>query len=288
MEKQKNLNRKWLEKITIVFTLALGINRFAGVIRNYYFEWLETLSLDEGVNHICLYLGHTCYVFALLLFAWAVIGDRKYILSFTKNKFSSNLKYLLLGGLTGFGLMGICVGAAFLNGDIVIKAASNPNILLFLFAAVAVFIQSSSEEVQARAFTFGKLDGEGVPAKYAIFVSSFFFTFLHMTNPGFSPIAMFMLFGFGVLTALSLYYFKNIWFPFGFHMMWNFAQDFIFGLPNSGKPSSISILGSTINKSSFFYDEEFGIEGSLMCLLVMTVSCIITVFIGRYFNSKNK
>ena len=40
-EKENNPNRRWIEKAIIVFTLALGINRFPGIIRNYYFDWLE-------------------------------------------------------------------------------------------------------------------------------------------------------------------------------------------------------------------------------------------------------
>lgn len=49
---------------------------------------------------------------------------------------------------------------------------------------------------------------------------------------------------------------------FAAHAMWNFTQDFIFGLPDSGKPAAVSIFNTTVSSSSFFYDKDFGIEGS--------------------------
>lgn len=178
-------------------------------------------------------------------------------------------------------MMGICVFAASVNGNLEIRPSASVNIPLFLFAAFAVLLQSSTEEIESRGFVFGKMNGEGVPVVTAAAVSAFYFAFFHATNPGFGLLPFAVIFSSGMLFALSVYYFRNIWFTFTVHMMWNFSQDFIFGLPDSGIQSAVSVFNTTVKGSSFFYDEVFGIEGSPMAILVMAVTCVIVVIVGR-------
>ena len=288
MNKQNNSFRKWIDKAVIVFLIAYGMHYFAYFIRARYLTWVQNLPLDEGIAHILLYFGHLFFLTGWLLYAEAIKEDRKYILSFCKGKFSDNLKNFLIGCLIGFVMMGICIAGAVIHGDISLQQTSSPNPLVFVFAAIGVMIQSSIEEIESRSFVFGKMFNEGVPFKYAMLISSFFFAYLHAANPGFSYLALLMLFSFGVLCVLCLRYFGNIWLPCGIHTMWNFSQDFIFGLPNSGKPSSISILSSTINGSGFFYDKEFGIEGCIMCLIVYLIACAVIVMIGKRIKNKGR
>lgn len=87
--------------------------------------------------------------------------------------------------------------------------------------------------IESRAFVFGKMKNEGVPLVWATVVSAFFFSYLHATNPGFGILPLLSIFIVGILYALSYHYFGTIWFTCTAHMMWNFAQDFIFGLPDS-------------------------------------------------------
>ena len=63
--------------------------------------------------------------------------------------------------------------------------------------------------------------------------------------------------------------------------MWNVTQDFIFGLPNSGNPSGMSIFSSTANGSSFFYDPDSGVEGSVWCILVHIAAAVILLVLIR-------
>ena len=148
--------------------------------------------------------------------------------------------------------MGICVFAASAHGDIVINPSAGMSAPIFLLALVAVFIQASAEEIESRAFVFGKMHGEGVPLVWAIVVSAFFFSYLHAANPGFGFLPLLSIFVVGVQYALCYHYFGSIWFPFTAHMMWNFTQDLIFGLPDSGKPAAVSVFSSTVTGSSFF------------------------------------
>ena len=135
--------------------------------------------------------------------------------------------------------------------------------------------------LESRAFVFGKMKNEGVPLVWATVVSAFFFAYLHSTNPGFGILPLLSIFIVGILYVLSYHYFGTIWFTCTAHMMWNFTQDFIFGLPDSGKPAAASVFSTTVTGSSFFYDEAFGIEGSWMAILVNLLASILIFLIGR-------
>ncbi|MCR5448419.1 MAG: CPBP family intramembrane metalloprotease [Solobacterium sp.] len=135
-------------------------------------------------------------------------------------------------------------------------------------------------------FVFGKLKDKGVPIGTADAVSAFFFTFLHADNPGFSFIPLLSIFVIGIEYALSYHYFDTLWFPCAAHMMWNFTQDFIFGLPDSGHPAVISIFHTTVSGSGFFYDEVFGIEGSVIAVLVNLTACCLIILTGRIMLKK--
>ena len=184
--------------------------------------------------------------------------------------------------------MGICIIAASVHGDIKVGAASGTDYTLFIFALVAVFIQASIEEVETRGFVFGKLMDGGVPLKWSVVASSFFFAYIHATNPGFGFLPLLSIFIVGLQYVLIYYYFGNLWITFAAHAMWNFTQDFIFGLPDSGKPAAVSIFNTTVSGSSFFYDKDFGIEGSVMAILVNAAVCVLAFVIGNYLKRRQK
>lgn len=266
--------------------LGYGLHYIGYFIRARYFKLLEGLAVDEGIAHVLMYLGHVVFLAFMLLFAFAVKKDRKYILSFARGRLGRNIRYALSGAVTGFALTGICVFAAASNGNLEIRTASAVSIPVFVFAAFAVFIQATVEEIESRAFVFGKVNDEGVPLVPAIVTSAFFFSYIHAANPGFGLLPLTSIFVVGVLFALCYYYFGTIWFCCTAHMMCNFTQDFVFGLPDSGKPAVVSLFNTTVNGSSFFYDETFGIEGSHMAIVVNILACVVAVVIGRYIRKR--
>ena len=277
-----------IKTIFIVFFLTYGLHYFGYFVRLRYYNFLETLHLSEGVSHVFGYLGHLIFLIVYILYALAVKSDRKYFLSVFKESAGKNIKKAFLGFLIGFCLMGICIFAASAHGDITVGSASDTNYVLFIFAFIAVFLQASIEEVETRGFVFAKLMDEGVPLKWSVVASSFFFAYIHATNPGFGFLPLLSIFIVGLQYVLIYYYFGNLWITFAAHAMWNFTQDFIFGLPDSGKPAAVSIFNTTVSGSSFFYDKDFGIEGSLMAILVNTAACVLVFVIGNYLKRQQK
>ena len=143
------------------------------------------------------------------------------------------------------------------------------------FCLFAVLIQAAAEELESRVFFFGKLKEGGFGFLPAAILSGMYFSYLHATNPSFGIIPFISIALAGVVYLLIYVYTGSIWAACGLHQLWNVSQDFIFGLPNSGNPSGMSILSSTANGSSFFYNADFGVEGSIWCIIVHLVAAVI-------------
>ena len=87
----------------------------------------------------------------------------------------------------------------------------------------------------------------------------------------------------GILFSLLVYYMDSIWCAFALHTAWNFTQNIIFGLPNSGMtvPYSVFKLDAATAANSFAYDVGFGIEGTIFADIVLLAACIIIYLWGR-------
>ncbi len=272
---------QWIESAVGTFVLVYGLHYLGYFLRARYFTWLDGLALEGALGHALQYLGHMIFLVIMVLYVLAVKKDRRYLTVLFRDKPGRSLKFALLGAVTGLVMMSICILAATLNGNLTIQPGAGISFPLLLLSIAAVIIQASVEELESRSLVFGRMRDQGVPLVAALVISSFFFTYLHAANPGFGLLPLLSIFAVGILYALCYHYFGNLWFVCMAHMMWNFTQDFIFGLPDSGKPAALSFFNTVTKGSGFFYDEVFGIEGSWMTILVNAVACVIVVLIGR-------
>lgn len=70
---------------------------------------------------------------------------------------------------------------------------------------------------------------------------------------------------------LGLYYNANFWIACGFHTGWNYVQEFLFGISNSGTPSNVGLFQGALNYDSIFYQKVYGYEGALTTTILMAV-----------------
>ena len=201
----------------------------------------------------------------------------------TKTK-GNNVKLLLLGFLIGFVTNAVCILVAWLHGDICLYYDSFPvGKLLVLF--VVVFIQSSAEELLCRGILYQRLRmGYRHPA-VAIFGNAILFAALHLFNQGVTVLALLNIVLVGVEFSLMVYCFDSIWCAMATHAMWNFTQNIIFGLPNSGVVSPVSILklDASTAVDSFAYNVGFGVEGTIFTCGVLIVTSLLI-----WWSSKKK
>lgn len=187
----------------------------------------------------------------------------------------NSLKLFGLGLLIGGGMNLLCGLAAWLHGDIHLAFDSFPVVkLLLLFFAVTV--QSGAEELSCRGFVYQKLIRGYKSLLVAIILNSALFMVLHLANQGVTILALMNILLSGILFSGMVYCFDSFWCAVGAHTAWNYMQNIVLGLPNSGVVSIVSIFKLTAGngRSSFAYNPQFGIEGTLLSVIVLLVVCI--------------
>lgn len=188
-------------------------------------------------------------------------------------------KSFALGLLIGFGMNALCILFAWLHGDVHFYVGRF-QLLYMLCALVCVCIQSGAEELITRGYMMGALC-KRYSVLLAIAVNALFFAVLHLMNPGITALSFLNIVAIAIVLSLVIYYFGSIWMCIAVHTAWNFTQNFLFGLPNSGLVSESSFLHLEAAKDSPFYDVAFGIEGTLTSVIVIAVFGAAVVYFGR-------
>jgi membrane protease YdiL (CAAX protease family) len=135
-------------------------------------------------------------------------------------------------------------------------------------------IQGPAEEVLFRGYIFENVRGAwGV--RWAVVVSAVAFALFHTRNPALGPLALANLLLFGVATALYKVLVDNgqLWGVFAIHSVWNWLQQVVFGLPNSGIASVADNALFTVTPNTSLpepiWGGGFGPEGTLGATLVL-------------------
>ena len=220
-------------------------------------------------------------VWIVFLLAIILPGDNRPILKTIGPGMRGNtIGMLLLGFVLGFILNGFCVLMAIFSQDISIYFDRfSPLSVLIIF--ILVFIQSSAEELACRGYLYQRLCRR-YNAAVAIIGNSALFALLHIMNPGVTLSSLLDIFITGILFSLLVYYFDSLWCAMALHAMWNFTQNIIFGLPNSGQvvPFSIFKLDAASARDGLFYTVNFGVEGSWGSVILLGIVTLILLVIG--------
>ena len=275
-------NFRWYDEAILVMLFATFMMIICGQIMGGLVEVPFThLIQNDSTGYwstFFMYFGFIGTWIVFMIEFLIVKKDRPILKTLWTAPKGNNIKYLGLGFLIGFVLNIICAIVAVLNKDISLHYDSF-NFIKLLLLFIAVFIQSSAEEMVCRGFIFQRLRrGYRHPA-VAIILNSLLFTSMHLFNPGASVISMTVVLAAGLLFSLMVYYMDSIWCAMAAHTAWNFTQNLILGLPNSGMVSPVSVfkLDAATAKSSFAYSVEFGLEGSITAIAVMIITGIVII-----------
>ena len=208
--------------------------------------------------------------------------NRPILGSLGKGLKGNTLKMFGLGLLIGGGMNLLCALGAMINGDIHISFSPSPVLQILAFFP-AVLIQSGAEEMVCRGYIYQKLRRSYRSPLVAMAGSALWFMILHLFNPGVSPMALLYMILTAVKYTLIIYYFDSFWCAVGIHTAWNYMQNIILGLPNSGLVSLVSVfkLDASNVRSSMFYQAEFGLEGTVFSCIVTIAVAAAVIYIGR-------
>lgn len=236
---------------------------------------------QPGIYTICSYACFIGIWIVVLAFMALYKPDRPLLRKLLPGG-SNTLKKFLAGIAAGFATNGICVLVSALRGDIHLYFSPD-NILLIVLCFFAVLIQSSAEELVCRHYIQRHLARRYKTPVVSILIPSLVFSFLHVRNPGVTPLSLANIAVIGVVYSLAVYYFDSFWMVAAMHAMWNYTQNIIFGLPNSGlvMPLSVCKLDASTAVDSFSYNVSFGVEGTVLALLINLALGAVIVVLGR-------
>ena len=107
---------------------------------------------------------------------------------------------------------------------------------------------------------------------------SLLFTLAHTTNGGENFFGLVQVFLAGVTFAYALWRTGSLWWAIGFHMTWDWAQSFLFGVADSGNVSVGRLFVTHPQGRTLLSGGADGPEGSLFA----TVALLLTIVIIRF------
>lgn len=266
MRTQTPKKRKFLcnPLFVIVMTLVLMI---LGSILGSLFTGFVAGVCRVGEEHLWILGSYLPFIgIAALVLLYTYFTRRDIFRLYFQGQKGNNLKMLGLGAATGFGMNALCILAAFLHGDVHFSLGNISPWWLTVSLAV-VFIQSATEELLVRGYLYQHIRARfGVPL--ALICSSLLFSLLHAGNSGVTVLALVNIAAIALFYSLSVEYLDSLWFAMANHAAWNFTQNFLFGLPNSGMVSSTSLLKLEAASDSLVYNVNFGVEAALPATVV--------------------
>lgn len=262
----------------ISLLIISGIGIFLGYEPVYFFNNISELAHSDfavfllstyGIIDICL----------LLFLLFLLLRHKDILKTLLPGYKCNNGKSFLIGCLLGFAGNGLGILVAILTGSISLKF-TGMNIGFAIVSFILLAGQCIGEEVALRGFLYRTINKRH-SAFFAVIFSSLLFAIFHLGNRGIGILALINLFLIAVFFAETVFYFDSIFIAYGFHILWNYTQNFIFGLPNSGIKSFYSFFGIDTQYDSIFYSTVFGIESTVTTTVVLLVGIVILTIIGQ-------
>ncbi|MDR1200190.1 MAG: CPBP family intramembrane metalloprotease [Tannerellaceae bacterium] len=244
---------------------------------------LISLLTGESIHSINPVLS----VYAQLIAIFIVIPFFYYFLDHKKMadlglSVRGHVKEFLAGSGIAVLIMITCFGILLLCNQIEfgVNPFSSGSFLLglVLYIGVAIF-----EEVMCRGYLLGNLM-DSMNKYVALFVSSIIFSVLHLFNDHISLIPIINLFLAGLLLGSAYIYTRNLWFPIGMHLFWNFTQGTVLGFNVSGH-AEYTLLLLNYPENNWFNGGLFGLEGSLLITFFTSIAIFLVM---KHYIDKNK
>lgn len=180
-----------------------------------------------------------------------------------------------IGLLIGAGLYAVCELILMALG---IYRINGLNPWSFMLPAIASALSSGVyEELLFRGVVYRSVE-TWFGSWAALVVSSLVFGLTHLINPqGTLEGSLFIAVEAGVLLAAAFMLTGRLWLSIGFHVAWNYTQSAIFSSIVSGNEASEGLVRSTIKGPDYLTGGSFGVESSVLALVLCTTTGIVMV-----------
>lgn len=276
--------RKMTDMLPLSYLLTLTLFFVGSTISGLFLYGAQVMSAllpSDAYREFLFYFAFIGIWVAYFLFVCIPKHNRPMLKTLSPQAKGNNMKAILIGALLGFGCNAFCIFMSMLNGDLYVRF-DRFEVLPLLLILLAVLIQSGAEELLSRSYLYQKLRRRYRHPAIAIIGNAAFFMLLHLSNAGVTLLGLLQIFTVGVVFSLIVYYYDSLWCAIMFHTFWNYTQNIIFGLPNSGLVALYSLckLEAASARNGFFYNVNFGVEGSIGALIVLMIVGVIIIITG--------
>jgi uncharacterized protein len=223
-------------------------------------------------------------VAAAFVLAAALLGLYVLIVRWTEQRSAEELtpgvRLVLLGIALGLALFSTVFGLLHLIGVARWQGVSarfdvSPVLAFSILAAIG-------EELAFRGALF-RLVAERFGTATALVVSAAIFGLLHGLNPGATVVSTAAIaIEAGLLLGAAYALTRNLWFPIGLHLGWNFTEGGIFGTSVSGSSAGNGIFSVSLAGPRLLTGGAFGPEASVIAIAVgLTAAIVFIVFTFR-------
>ncbi len=183
-----------------------------------------------------------------------------------------------MGMLIGAGLYTACVLILMVLG---IYRIEGFNPVSFMVPAIAMALSSGVfEELLFRGVLLRSVEA-WLGTWAALVVSALVFGLLHLLNPeGTMEGALFIAVEAGILLGAAYMLTRRLWMSMGFHFAWNYTQSGIFSGIVSGNDAEQGLIKASINGPELLTGGSFGIESSILALLLCTSTGLFLVVLA--------
>jgi len=112
----------------------------------------------------------------------------------------------------------------------------------------------------------------------ALLFSVGFFALAHTGNGGETPLGLAAVAAAGLTFAFSLWRTGTLWWAIGFHTTWDWAQSFLYGVPDSGLMMKGHLLATHPLGAPFWSGGTTGPEGSILLFPTLVLACVVIHF----------
>ncbi len=199
---------------------------------------------------------------------------------FTKNW----LKDLVLGLIFGAGSVGFAALFAYAFGGMRFESNSTAGITpiaLTLSVTLLVFtVGAINEEILFRGYLLQTMSRAKLFLLGTLLTSTLFASG-HLGNPSVSAFAWINTFLAGIWLAVAYYKTRNLWFPFGIHLAWNWVQGSFLGINVSGLDAlaTAPILKVIEKGNATIGGGDYGLEGGISCTIALIFSTALIYFL---------
>ena len=194
-------------------------------------------------------------------------------------------RHLVSGLMLGAATLSVVIVIAMSFGHFTFALNTVPTGEIWLTLArslVVLSVAAAWEEVFFRGYVFQTLTRARLEW-LAITLTAAFFGLVHIMNPSAGSISTVNTILAGIWLGFAYLKTRDLWFPFGIHLMWNWLQGAFFGIEVSGLTDIFPapLLKEFDAGPEWITGGNYGIEGSAACTFAIIISIAAIRFLPR-------